>query len=41
MEPSGPWRAAAGPVLNALMEGKVTLGSWTMVPLFIRYPGPF
>ncbi|MEX1316233.1 MAG: Na(+)/H(+) antiporter subunit B [Synechococcaceae cyanobacterium] len=32
---SGGWI----PILNALMAVKVTLGSWTMVQLFIRYRG--
>jgi multicomponent Na+:H+ antiporter subunit B len=32
---SGGWL----PLLNALMGVKVTLGSWTMVQLFIRYRG--
>ncbi|WP_315859485.1 MnhB domain-containing protein [Cyanobium sp. ATX 6A2] len=32
---SGGWI----PILNALMAVKVTLGSWTMVQMFIRYRG--
>jgi multicomponent Na+:H+ antiporter subunit B len=32
---SGGWI----PLLNVLMAIKVTLGSWTMVQLFVRYRG--
>ncbi|MGB5135042.1 MAG: Na(+)/H(+) antiporter subunit B [Prochlorococcaceae cyanobacterium] len=41
--PEGPFGALESggwiPILNALMAVKVTLGSWTMVQLFIRYRG--